>query len=266
MTTSTLKRFVLAPIVISAGVFAALTLPLAAFGSKPVTIQFQEEPVFSGQLRDVATPYLGLATLLSLGAGLASVAVTGWQQSTRKSSQVEEKLDSLAQILKEKEAQLENLLLSESRISASGLDGFLDEDAPLIPPKKTEDVSPEIQAVVAEPITPQPMATQPGLPSQPTVQSAVAHFPSAQAFLGLQGYPAAQPSAQPQPVSNTSQEVEQLQRQIQQIMAQMVFLQDAIQNPNSSLVEKSGAHAHSNAHKLYVVQTGLASHNNSNVS
>ena len=67
MTTSPLKKFVLAPVVLSAAVFSVLTLPLAVFVSQPVTIQLQEEPVFSGQLRDVATPYLGLASALSLG-------------------------------------------------------------------------------------------------------------------------------------------------------------------------------------------------------
>jgi hypothetical protein len=69
MSGSPLKKFVLTPVVVSAAVFAAMTLPLAIFGSKPVTIQLQQEPVFQGQLRDVATPYLGLATALSLGGG-----------------------------------------------------------------------------------------------------------------------------------------------------------------------------------------------------
>src|SRR5919202_335519 len=120
MPVSSLKKLVLPPVVLSAAVFAVLTVPLAVLGSKPVTIQFQEEPIFHGQLRDVATPYLGLASALSLGAGLASVAITGWQSSTRKSSQVEAKLSDLAQNLREKEAQLEALILSESRMEASG--------------------------------------------------------------------------------------------------------------------------------------------------
>jgi len=77
MPATPLKKLVLPPVVLSAAVFGVLTLPLAMLGSKPVTIQFQEEPIFQGQLRDVATPYLGLASVLSLGAGLASVAITG---------------------------------------------------------------------------------------------------------------------------------------------------------------------------------------------
>jgi len=58
MTGSPLKKFILTPALLSAAVFATLTLPLAVFGSKPVTIQLQQEPVFQGQLRDVATPFL----------------------------------------------------------------------------------------------------------------------------------------------------------------------------------------------------------------
>src|SRR3712207_3688813 len=107
MSGSPLKKFVVTPVVISAAVFGALTLPLALLGSKPVTIQLQGEPVFYGQLRDVATPYLGLASAISLGAGIASVAVSGWRSSTRKSSQAEAQLSNLAQHLKEKEAELE---------------------------------------------------------------------------------------------------------------------------------------------------------------
>src|SRR4028119_697171 len=102
MATSQLKKLVLTPIVVSAAVFATLTLPLAFFGTKPVTIQLQEEPIFYGKLRDVAAPYLGLASVVSLGAGLASVAVTGWRRSTRKSSQVEAQLSNLAQDLRER--------------------------------------------------------------------------------------------------------------------------------------------------------------------
>ena len=58
MSSSPLKKFVLTPVVLSATVFAALTLPLGVLGSKPVTINLQQEQVFQGQLRDVATPYL----------------------------------------------------------------------------------------------------------------------------------------------------------------------------------------------------------------
>jgi len=50
-----------------------------------------------------------------LGVGVASIAVTGWRTSSRKSSQFEAELAGMAQNLKEKEAQLQELKLSEPR-------------------------------------------------------------------------------------------------------------------------------------------------------
>lgn len=191
MTGLTLKQYVLTPVILSAAVFSALTLPLAAFGSKPVTIQFQEEPVFSGQLRDVATPYLGFATALSLGTGLASIAVTGWQQSTRKSSQVEEELSTLAQNLKEKEEQLQSLLLSESQLSASHLNAFIDEDLPLTPVQENAPTTATRQEVLAAPApTVKPAAPVPVTPVPQA--SAVAPAPT-MAKVSQQAQPVLEP-------------------------------------------------------------------------
>lgn len=224
MTTSPLKKFVLAPVVLSAAVFSVLTLPLAIFGSQPVTIQLQEEPVFSGQLRDVATPYLGLAGVLSLGAGIASVAVTGWQQSSRKSSQVEAQLAGLAQHLKEKEELLEALKLSESRLEASGLSAFLDEEATLQPVAKT----PAVNFEASHPVMPLGVKTQavetPVVPKK-TVQEAIAKFPSVQNALGHTWTKAA---ATPSSRAIAPKDIEELNLQLQQIMSQVASLQTAL--------------------------------------
>ncbi|HBB34493.1 MAG TPA: hypothetical protein DDZ80_25595 [Cyanobacteria bacterium UBA8803] len=157
MTGSPLRRFVITPVVISATVFGVLSLPLAILGKQPITIQFQDEPVFSGQLRDIAPPYLGLASILSLAAGTASVAVTGWQASSRKSAQAEEQLSGLAQNLKEKEELLEALKVSESRLAASGLAPFLDEEVQLeLANLLTESVKSEPNPVAEPQAKPEP--------------------------------------------------------------------------------------------------------------
>lgn len=114
--SNTLNKFVLAPVLISTTIFAVLTLPLCLFGKKTVTIQFQEEPVFQGQLRDISTPYLGLASVFSLGAGIASFALLGWRHSSRKSSQIEAQVSNLARNLQAKEAQIEVLQGFESQL------------------------------------------------------------------------------------------------------------------------------------------------------
>jgi hypothetical protein len=228
MTSCTLNKFALTPVVISAAVFAVFSLPLAMFGSNPVTIQLQEEPMFDGQLRDVAAPYLGLATALSLGAGVASVAVTGWRQSARKSAQVESKLSNLAQNIKEKESQLEALKLDKSHLEAAGLSAFLDQDVIQKSAPETSAVSlatePVVKPVV---ITTQPVEAQPMAGHQVTVQGAIAKFASSQGFLG---YTQTKTSIKP-PTAVTSlapDEVEQLHTQLQQIQAQMASLQMAL--------------------------------------
>jgi len=225
MTSSTLKKFLLTPVVLSATVFGALTLPLALLGQQPVTIQLQKEPVFQGQLRDVATPYLGLATAVSVGAGLASVAVTGWRLSTRKSSQVEAQLSAIAQHLQEKEAQLEALKLSESRLCAAGLSAFIDEEVPLEQINKPKAESLGVpQVVELKVITEQPVEAQPVVMSAVTAQEAARQFASAQAYLG---YAQVKATVKPehQAAALPTSEIEQLHAQLQEIMAQMASVQ-----------------------------------------
>jgi len=258
MSGSPLKKFVLTPVVVSAAVFAAMTLPLAIFGSKPVTIQLQQEPVFQGQLRDVATPYLGLATALSLGAGVASIAVTGWRISTHKSSQAEAQLLDLTQNLKQKEELLEALQLSESRREASGLSAFVDEEVPLQqalqPPVTSQSTNPVLEPLV---ITAQPIEAQPVAVSGVTVQAAAAKFACAQNFLGYaQAKTLVQPI--PQETSLASLEVEQLHTQLQQIMAQMASVQTALSATQSAVT--SSAQVPTSPARLQVIKSGSAPH------
>lgn len=240
MTGSTLKKFILTPVILSATVFGALTLPLALLGSKPVTIQFQEEPLFHGQLRDVAAPYLGLASVLSVGAGIASVAISGWSSAARKSSQVEAQLSGLEQHLKEKEELLETLKLSEARLEASGLKAFLEDEATTqrvepkaLPAHQNPEPAIEIKPLV---ITTQPIQAQPVALSPVTTQAAAAQFASAQAFLGYtQVNNSVKPVPQESPVSSiASSQVDELHAQLQNIMAQMASVQTVLSSRGAS--------------------------------
>lgn len=239
MTGSPLKKFVVAPAIISAAVFGILTLPLVVLGQKPITIQLQEESLFHGQLRDVAPPYLGLASVLSVAAGTATVAITGWRHSSKKSAQAEAKLSSLEQNLKEKEELLESLKVSEPRLTASGLTSFLDEE---IQPKPAQLSNQEVKSEPArdtpdtnsaEPppvqqgvITTSPTETQPATPTQQKAQKAAASFASAQTYMGYAPWKAA---VEPSTVTSLPpSEVEQLQHQLEQIKAQMQSLHQAM--------------------------------------
>lgn len=267
MTSSPLRRFVVTPMIISASIFGVLTLPLAILGDQLVTIQSQDEPIFHGRLRDpnVATPYLSIATLLSLAAGTASVAVSGWRQSSRKSAEVEAQLSNLAQNLKEREELLESIKLSESNLTASGLASFLDEELQVeAMPSFQEEVNSQPAPALNEEITPHPAAsfqeevklqpeikrpeissppsaivqplvittspieTQSGLSPQVNVQTAAAKFASAQSYMAYASrrHKVESPKAV---TSLTPSEVENLQIQLQQIKAQMESLHQALE-------------------------------------
>lgn len=253
-----LKKLVLTPVLVSAAVFATLSLPLAFLGKTPITIQLQEEPTFNGQLKDIAAPYLGLASLLSLGAGCASVAITGWRSSTRKSSQVEAQLSNLAQSLREKEAQLEALKLSESQIEAAGLSAFLDEPrlestkppvVDSIEPQAQNSTKPHVVGSIEAPppiealvITAQPFAAQPIAQSPQlsrTVQGVSGMFSNAQPFLG---YARTRAKVVSQPAPKVTQlapldvslDVQELHTKLEQIRAQMTTLQSAIASSTPS--------------------------------
>jgi hypothetical protein len=202
MTASPLKKFLLPPALLSASIFCTLTLPLAFIGSKPIEIQLQKEPIFAGQLKDIATPYLSLATAISLGACMASVAVTGWRQSVHQKNQIKQQLSDLQLLLKAKEAQLDELKLDELRLKAAGLDCFLEDTlkknesiASLSTPtvstvtavRATQPIIVETGAPVAQfaVIRDQPIQFQVTVPSSTTVNKAVASWSAAQMFLGF---------------------------------------------------------------------------------
>jgi hypothetical protein len=121
-------RHLLASVLLSGTVFAATTLPLVTFGSKPVAIQLEGRPVFIGQFKDLAAPYLGLALALSIGAGVTNLAVLRWYQSSRALGLATDRLSALKQQLTEAEALVETLKFSPTRLQAAGLERFLQEE------------------------------------------------------------------------------------------------------------------------------------------
>ncbi len=269
MTASPLRRFVITPLVISATVFGVLSLPLMIFGRQPIDIKSQEESVFSGELRDIALPYLGLASLVSLAAGTASVALSGWRASSDKSAETKKKLSTLEQDLKEKEKLLENLKVSESHLTASGLAPFLDEEIkleleellkeetnPEVFPMVTEEVKPKPSQVVKQEVKPEPVqqtnfikseesATvkpliimtshldhQPMKSQQGNVQTSASKFASAQSYMG---YAKKQTFTPPkEEIKLDSAAIAQLQSQLQQMQDQMKVLNNVLNNQSYS--------------------------------
>jgi hypothetical protein len=160
MAASTLSDFtklVLPATLLAGTVFSVLTAPLVMYGSEQIVVRFQDERIFDDRLKDIAAPYIGFAGLVSLSAGAASLGITGWRQAARRSHTSDGQIAALHQELQAKATQVEELLLSETRLEALGLGVFLQDDAPL---------------VQTQPIPPQPVAQarpQPVTKSQPAM-------------------------------------------------------------------------------------------------
>jgi hypothetical protein len=109
-------------------IFLAATLPLTTLGSKPVAIQLDSKPVFTGQFREIAAPYLGLVLALSFGAGVTNLAMMRWLQSSRKLELAAAQLATLKQQLAEQEVLIEQLKFTPTRLQSSGLEQFLTDE------------------------------------------------------------------------------------------------------------------------------------------
>lgn len=213
------KLFV--PAALAAGtVFSAFAVPLALYGSQPLVIQIKDERVFEGQLRDIATSYLALAGLLSLGASFTTCAAIAWKFSARQVKEAEDQLCKIEQQLKQKEAQLQEALMSDAYLADSGLRYFLDEDVPLNPPAPA--------TVSAQPaMSPMSIASKPA--PVPTQLQTAAPLHAAQAFLGF-----ARPVAQPASANSSQVEadaiakMQHLQIQLQHIMSEIETIQSTL--------------------------------------
>jgi hypothetical protein len=264
MSLSALGKFVLPPVIAAAGVFSAMSFPLAVMGDKPVGIRYEEEPVFDGRVRDIAPPYVVFVTALSFGVGIGVAAVGGWRSSTRKSSLFQQQLSTLEEDLQQKDRLLKELKLSESRLQLSGLANFLDDEAMIDQPGLSKTLPAVVnQPVVQEPVVahtviqkpqqyksspvatmaPKPMAvpkaaTRNVAPSQgaavtTNVASSFASAASAQAFMNYDksnktaDAPVAS-SNQVQPVASNGS-FEAMQQQLREMMEQMRVMQNTMQ-------------------------------------
>ena len=128
MTSYSLSNVLLPAVFISSAVFSTLTVPLALIKSEPVAVEVppffsgEIQPIFNGEHKDVAIPYVGFAIVVSVGAGIASVEVIRRWQTYRESLETQEQLPNLQQNSKGKEAQQEALKRPEYRPEASAID------------------------------------------------------------------------------------------------------------------------------------------------
>lgn len=235
MSLSALTKFILPPVLASAAVFSVMTVPLSLIGDKQININFQEETLFFGKLRDVALPYVVVATGMSLGAGISAIAISGWRNSSRKSTEVEQQISQLELQLQQKEELLKEFKLSETRLQVSGLNNFLDEQASLAESNGYPSLNPRNVSQPVAPQTYQPVETvspQPQVKSQDrTSANATSAFASAQNFLGYTQQKnnikeELAEISQANKTSVTPAEFADLQRQIRDMIEQMQEMQN----------------------------------------
>jgi hypothetical protein len=243
MTLSALQKFFLPSLVSAVTVFSAMSFPLATLGDKQIVIKFQEETISDDKIRDVAAPYVVFATAMSIGVGIFTIAVCGWQYSARKSTEFQQELSGLEKHLEEKEAQLQEFKVSESRLQVSGLTTFLDDEAPFEQTRNSKSLSATVtQPVITQPLVAQtPESYQQSVNSVPSIATrqitptdrtvtAASGFASAQTFLGYAQTNTNNTQEIPTPVvvdksTPTASDFEMLQKQLREMMLQMQTMQ-----------------------------------------
>lgn len=90
MTSYSLSSILLPAVFVSSAVFSCLTIPFALIKTEPIAVEFpplfsgEIQPIFNGEHKDVAIPYIGFAIVTSVGAGIATVEVNRRWQAYRE--------------------------------------------------------------------------------------------------------------------------------------------------------------------------------------
>ncbi|MBW4666342.1 MAG: hypothetical protein KME60_02575 [Cyanomargarita calcarea GSE-NOS-MK-12-04C] len=222
-----------------------MSTPLAMQGDKQIDIRWEQEPFFSGRLRDVSSLYVVAATALSIGAGISAAAVCGWRHSARKSSEIKLELSSLEQNLQQKEELLRELKLSDNRLQLSGLSSFLDDGVPFEQAVNSQKFKTSVsQPVVTQ--TPAPILNSvPSVPARQSTNRMNTPISAASAFASAQngfGYAHNSSNGSKQTVvasevnktTITASDFEEMQQQLREEMQkqfqQMMFQMQAMQN------------------------------------
>lgn len=91
MTSYSLSSILLPAVFVSSAVFSCLTIPFALIKTEPVAIELppffsgEIQPIFNGEHKDVAIPYIGFAIVSSVGAGIATVEINRRWRTYRES-------------------------------------------------------------------------------------------------------------------------------------------------------------------------------------
>jgi hypothetical protein len=134
-----LARILLPAVLISTGIFSALTLPFVLSRSRPIVIELSPlfsgeiEPIFTSERKDFAIRYLGFVIVLSVGAGLITAELIRKGYARRELAETQEKLSELQKKYEEQESEL--AVTRQLGITSNIFDApdFAEEDHPQTP-------------------------------------------------------------------------------------------------------------------------------------
>lgn len=128
MSSFPLRTVILPAVLISSAVFSTLTLPFVLL-KEPIAIDIPPllsggriEPMFDAENKDVAIRYVGIAILLSVGAGIGTVELLRARHSAQELTQTKNQLSTLKLSLQEKSGQADGSRPSESDDSSADED------------------------------------------------------------------------------------------------------------------------------------------------
>jgi len=153
MTSYPLSNVLLPAVIISSAVFSTLTLPFAFIKKEPLVVEFpplfsgEIQPLFNGEHKDVAIPYVGFAIVVSVGAGMASVEVTRRWNAYRESALAQKQEQNLQPNWSGNGTQQEAINLPEYRPEISALDLPLTDEIFQNQSPATSDGIPETPAI-----------------------------------------------------------------------------------------------------------------------
>ena len=176
MTSYPLSNVLLPAVIISSAVFSTLTLPFAFIKKEPLVVEvppfppLEIAPLFNGEHKDVAIPYIGFSIVVSVGAGIASVEVIRRWNAYREFAITQKQEQKLQSNWSGKGTQQEAINLPEYRPEILALDLPLTDNIFQNQSPITLDAVPETQAIRVENPELLENATQLGLPQLTLLQ------------------------------------------------------------------------------------------------
>lgn len=128
MTSYPLSNVLLPAVIVSSAVFSTLTLPFAFIKKEPLVVEVppfapvEIQPLFNGEHKDVAIPYIGFSIVVSVGAGMASVEVIRRWNAYRESVLTQNQGQNLQPNWSATGTQQDAINLPEYRPEISALD------------------------------------------------------------------------------------------------------------------------------------------------